>query len=530
MVDRTFEDYYGIVNVMDYGCAADGTTDDTTAIQNAINAANMGTTGVPHADYSSKALYFPSGKYRTTRPLYFFNVTGGHVYGTGASEIYFQPAALQDVGNAVVAVIGFGTQTGNFTAGQVVTGGTSGATGTLASQADAGATGTLTLHGTVAGVFEVGEIITDPLGGSATVTSVGQYFCAMVFDGVGYSKFENLNIICANNTGFQTSTNTIGTYLYQTGNLGGVTNRGYTGGISFYNCQWRGWYVGVLGGADAGNVDLVQFYNCTFVANRLAGLRTVGANALDWGFFGGGASSNGTETTYDPVVGPTSGNGGAAFSCITGSMPVILNPAMSYNYIDVYNSSAAGMSVIGPRTESEGGQPMQIGIVTAGSPIHVSGASYTAQTEDCLWLDTTFGGSIVATGCMFNTVNGAGDGVIARLGNNGRIILDGIEWGEHTDMCTFFGASNARLTLRGISPSFFPATAFDDFTGRVVAWDLGEMEVGDLPTAAPKFQGLRAVVTDANATTLATTVAAGGANIVEVTCAASAWKITAVLN
>lgn len=58
-------------------------------------------------------------------------------------------------------------QTANFTVGQVLTGGTSGATGTISADADGGATGTLTLTG-VLGTFIDGEIITDALTGSAT--------------------------------------------------------------------------------------------------------------------------------------------------------------------------------------------------------------------------------------------------------------------------------------------------------------------------------------------------------------------------
>lgn len=60
----------------------------------------------------------------------------------------------------------YDAQTGNFTLGQVVTGGTSGATGRIIADADAGATGTLTLH-TISGVFVDNETITDGLGGSA---------------------------------------------------------------------------------------------------------------------------------------------------------------------------------------------------------------------------------------------------------------------------------------------------------------------------------------------------------------------------
>lgn len=57
-------------------------------------------------------------------------------------------------------------QTADFTVGQVVTGGTSGATGTITNDVDGGATGTLTLVG-ITGIFQDNELLTDPLGGSA---------------------------------------------------------------------------------------------------------------------------------------------------------------------------------------------------------------------------------------------------------------------------------------------------------------------------------------------------------------------------
>lgn len=59
-------------------------------------------------------------------------------------------------------------QTGNFTAGLTVTGGTSGATAVVVSDVDAGATGTLTLS-QVSGIFADNEAITDTSTGAAVV-------------------------------------------------------------------------------------------------------------------------------------------------------------------------------------------------------------------------------------------------------------------------------------------------------------------------------------------------------------------------
>ncbi len=69
-------------------------------------------------------------------------------------------------GSSSKVSIAYTAQTGDFTAGQTVTGQTSGATATIASDVDGGSTGTLTLTGVV-GIFVTGERLKDPLGGSA---------------------------------------------------------------------------------------------------------------------------------------------------------------------------------------------------------------------------------------------------------------------------------------------------------------------------------------------------------------------------
>lgn len=73
-------------------------------------------------------------------------------------------------GAGVVFDLPFDAQTANFTPGQVVTGGTSGATATIATQTDNGTDGTLKLID-ITGTFTDNETITDPLGGSASVNS-----------------------------------------------------------------------------------------------------------------------------------------------------------------------------------------------------------------------------------------------------------------------------------------------------------------------------------------------------------------------
>ena len=73
--------------------------------------------------------------------------------------------------NGVVNTLLYDNQSGNFTVGQIITGGSSGATGTIATDVDDGATGTLTLTG-ITGTFQTNEQITDPVTGVADTNGI----------------------------------------------------------------------------------------------------------------------------------------------------------------------------------------------------------------------------------------------------------------------------------------------------------------------------------------------------------------------
>lgn len=77
-------------------------------------------------------------------------------------------------------ILPYDGQTGNFTAGLIVTGGTSGAKGLIVSDLDAGATGTLIITG-ISGTFQDNETLTDGATGSAT---------ANIPNGLGYASVD----------------------------------------------------------------------------------------------------------------------------------------------------------------------------------------------------------------------------------------------------------------------------------------------------------------------------------------------------
>ncbi len=81
-----FSTYFGTISVKDplYGAKGDGATDDTAAIQAALDAA-YGTTGSPHglSATNNRAVHFPPGDYRITSALTLRSVIGAHIFGAG---------------------------------------------------------------------------------------------------------------------------------------------------------------------------------------------------------------------------------------------------------------------------------------------------------------------------------------------------------------------------------------------------------------------------------------------------------------
>ncbi len=84
-LNKVIAGYNTVINVKDFGAKGDGSTDDTSAIQSALDAA-FGTAGSPHGNGggpSNLPVYFPAGTYRTLSPLVITAVWGGHIFGAG---------------------------------------------------------------------------------------------------------------------------------------------------------------------------------------------------------------------------------------------------------------------------------------------------------------------------------------------------------------------------------------------------------------------------------------------------------------
>lgn len=101
---------------------------------------------------------------------------GDYFYGVNGVDsmerFYREITAGLSYNVAGTNTIYFGSQTGNFTTGQVVTGSTSGATATITAQTDSGTSGDLTVTALNGTAFQIGEPLTDPLGGDGSVTTI----------------------------------------------------------------------------------------------------------------------------------------------------------------------------------------------------------------------------------------------------------------------------------------------------------------------------------------------------------------------
>lgn len=112
-----------------------------------------------------------------------FATTGGNflviVNGTDPMHI-FDGTMWYDITDDPVNRLNFDAQTVNFTVGQTLTGGTSGATAPIVDMVDNGATGFLILGTITGGPFQDNETITDGLGGSATADGAD----VLLFNGI----------------------------------------------------------------------------------------------------------------------------------------------------------------------------------------------------------------------------------------------------------------------------------------------------------------------------------------------------------
>ena len=101
---------------------------------------------------------------------------------------------FQEIGDITeLSTLDYDAQTANFTAGLILTGGTSLATAIIVIDDDSGATGTLTIR-SITGTFQTNETITDSSTGSATSNGTVTRILAMNYPTAG----QQWEVICEN--------------------------------------------------------------------------------------------------------------------------------------------------------------------------------------------------------------------------------------------------------------------------------------------------------------------------------------------
>lgn len=221
--------------------------------------------------------------------------------------------------------------------------------------------------------------------------------------------------------------------------------------------------------------------------NQIATNIAVGDTALDSNTTG----TNNTAVGYDALTANTDG----VQNTVVGSLALDANTGGDYN-------TAVGYSALTTATTANYNTGFGYRAVNAT----VTGAGNTGVGADALLLAT--GANNTAIGYL------AGDALTT--GSNNTIIGHGADASSATvsNEVTLGNASVTSFRIPGLTLTF-----------SVKYFNHGTLTVATLPAAATAGAGARAFVTDANATTFASIVAAGGANGVPVYSDGTNWRI-----
>lgn len=161
------------------------------------------------------------------------------VNGTDPLLLY-DGTAFYPITDTAIRSLDYDAETGNFTEGLTVTGGTSGATGVIVRVADGGTTGTLYLNN-VTGSFQDNETITDTSTGSATADGVDAAFLGAI-TGADTSTFSHVNVY-RNRLYFVEKNSLVVHYLDVDSATGGASQLSLSGifrkgGSVYFTCTW----------------------------------------------------------------------------------------------------------------------------------------------------------------------------------------------------------------------------------------------------------------------------------------------------
>jgi len=221
--------------------------------------------------------------------------------------------------------------------------------------------------------------------------------------------------------------------------------------------------------------------------NQIATNVAVGNTALDSNTTG----TNNTATGYDALTANTDGIQNTA----VGASALDANTGGDYN-------TAVGYSALTTATTANYNTAVGYRALNAT----LTGAGNTGLGSDAL---------LLATGAN-NTAIGYQAGNALTTGSNNTVI------GFDADVSSATVSNEVTLGNSSVTSFRIPGLTL---TFSVKYFNHGTLTVGTLPAAATAGAGARAFVTDANATTFASIVAAGGANGVPVYSDGTNWRI-----
>jgi hypothetical protein len=210
--------------------------------------------------------------------------------------------------------------------------------------------------------------------------------------------------------------------------------------------------------------------------------------------------------------------------------PIIMINAAGFNFVET-GMGIASDEVIGVPDNGALVQRRIVGrdmfqtafgatISTISPEVHESGTHFAHNCSSAGSLTVELNadydlGTFYSANCFNST--GAATGNTIFTGTNGSTIYGPTTAFNGQTLC-------ARKVGTTLWQTWIEETKNTDATNQY-NFNIGVTTVSGLPSAAAAYTGARAMVTDANATTFASTVAGGGANVVPVYCDGSNWKI-----
>lgn len=316
----------------------------------------------------SNLMVFPSGKVADWRPNRAYSVDDRVRTGTGRGEDWRRHYICTQAGTSASSgagprslgndkLLNYRAQAANFHLGQYLTGASSRATGGVIADTDSGSTGQLRLT-SVAGAFVDGEVIFDPLGGSATADGGSSAATSDELD--GGAKWRYLS----SGAGIKIRAN-------------GVTIRD----VAVLQCSGNGIHIeaqdpreapGALANANSWHLQNVSVWQCDGHGLYVNGSDTNGGSFLHGVMFGNGGAltdEDFTGTGYNIYESSFLGNTYVSIQMASGGLGSIF-----------HDSVGGGSTFIGCYVEGSGGGSN----VAEGSVIIVGGglslASWRSKT------------------------------------------------------------------------------------------------------------------------------------------------------